>query len=313
MTALRRKLIEDLHLRGLAESTCHNYVRCCARFASRYRRSPSDLDKKHVRTFLLELINDRKLKPATYNVYAAALKFLYTHTLERPEVVAWVVPLKVRRDVPTILSGSEVERLLLELTSLRMRAIALAAYGAGLRVSEACNLQFDQIDRERMVIRVRGKGDKERYTVLPQRLLETLEEYWRQYRPKGPHFFPSGKPGKVIARDAVAKALNVAAAKAKIRKRVYPHVLRHSFATHAIESGTDIRVVQVLLGHASIRTTMRYVQVDRKQISHTKSPADCLPRVKAENKGTKSNNNARPPIKARMRQAATRASRQRVS
>jgi len=308
MTTLRKKMMEDLRLRGRAASTCESYVSRCAAFARHFGRSPAEMGKQEVREFLLGLLEDRKLKPATYNVYAAALKFLYTHTLERPEEVAWVVPLKVRTDVPTILSGSEVERLLEALASPRMRAITLAAYGAGLRISEACNLRFEQVDRERMVIRVRGKGDKERYTVLPQRLLEALEEHWRRERPRGPHFFPGAKRGKVVSRDAVAKALAAAAREAKIRKQVNPHALRHSFATHAIEAGTDIRVVQVLLGHASIRTTMRYVQVSKEQVSRTKSPADQLRQTKK--KQAKATKRGKPPVKTRSpRSTAGKASR----
>lgn len=277
MGKLRDQMDGDLKLRGLSDNTRQTYLRCARSFAAHYRCPPTDMGRTEVRDFLLHLVEERKLKPSTYNVYAASLKFLYSYTLERPEEVAWIGLMKVRHRLPAILSGQEVEGLLAALGSLKMQAMVMAAYGAGLRVSEVCHLRVEDIDSQRMVIHVRhAKGHRERYTMLPERLLETLRAYWKAERPPGPELFPGRKPGSVISRDAVGTALKQAARRAKIRKRVYPHALRHAFATHLLEAGTDLRTLQVLLGHASIRTTARYAQVSPAMIRRTKSPADRL-------------------------------------
>lgn len=277
MGKLRDQMAGDLKLRGLSKLTRETYLRCARAFAAHYRRSPKEMGRTEVRDFLLHLVEERKLKPSTYNVYAAALKFLYSYTLERPEEVAWVGKMKVRQRLPAILSAQEVERLLEALGSLKMQAMVMAAYGAGLRVSEVCHLHVEDIDSQRMVIHVRhAKGHRERYTMLPARLLETLRAYWKAERPLGPELFAGRKPGTVVRRATVSKALQKAAQRAKLRKRVHPHALRHAFATHLLEAGTDLRTLQVLLGHASIRTTARYAQVSPAMIRRTKSPADRL-------------------------------------
>jgi site-specific recombinase XerD len=277
MGKLRDKMEEDLKLKGLSPTTRETYLRCAAVFVRHYGRPPADMGRTEVRDFLLHLLDERKVKPSTYNVYAAALRFLYARTLDRPEEVAWVGHMKVKQRLPAILSVEEIERLLAELASLKLTAIVMAAYGAGLRVSEVCRLRVEDIDSQRMVIHVRsGKGDRDRHTLLPKRLLETLRAYWREARPTGPELFPGRKPGAVLSRNAVNKALRKATERAAIKKRVTPHALRHAFATHLLEAGTDLRTLQVLLGHASIRTTVRYAQVSPVMIRRTKSPADRL-------------------------------------
>jgi site-specific recombinase XerD len=277
MGKLRDKMDGDLKLRGRSDNTRTTYLRCARSFVAHHRRPPAEMGRDEVRDFLLHLVEERGLKPSTYNVYAASLKFLYSHTLERPEEVAWIGQMKVQHRLPAIPSTEEVERLLEALGSLKMQAMVMAAYGAGLRVSEVCNLRVEDIDSRRMVIHVRhAKGDRDRYTMLPQRLLETLRAYWKAERPPGPELFPGKKPGTVVRRDTVGKALKQAAERAKIKKRVHPHALRHAFATHLLEAGTDLRTLQVLLGHASIRTTARYAQVSPAMIRRTKSPADRL-------------------------------------
>ena len=282
MGKLRDQMAGDLKLHGLSKLTRETYLRCARAFAAHYRRSPKEMGRTEVRDFLLHMVEERKLKPSTYNVYVAALKFLYSYTLERPEEVAWIGRMKVGFRLPAILSAQEVERLLEELGSLRMQAMVMAAYGAGLRVSEVCHLRVEDIDSQRMVIHVRhAKGDRERYTMLPQRLLLMLRAYWKAERPPGPELFPGHKPGRVIRRESVAAALKKAAHRAQIHKRVHPHALRHAFATHLLEAGTDLRTLQVLLGHASIRTTARYAQVSPAMIRRTKSPADRLRKTAA--------------------------------
>lgn len=277
MGALRDKMDGDLKLRGRSDSTRATYLRCARSFVAHYGKPPAEMGRDEVRDFLLHLIEERKLKPSSYNVYAASLKFLYSHTLERPEEVAWIGTMKVRHRLPAILSVQEVERLLEELGSLKMQAMVMTAYGAGLRISEVCHLCVEDIDSRRMVIHVRrGKGDRDRYTMLPRRLLETLRAYWKAECPPGPELFPGRKPGTVIQRDSVGRALKLAAQRAKVHKRVHPHALRYAFATHLLEAGTDLRTLQVLLGHASIRSTARYAQVSPAMIRRTKSPADRL-------------------------------------
>jgi len=241
-----------------------------------------------VRDFLVHLLEEHEAKPSTYNVYAAALRFLYGCTLDRPEEVAWIGHMKVKQRLPAILSVEEVECLLAALGSLKLQAIVMAAYGSGLRISEACNLCVEDIDSQRMVIHVRhGKGDRDRYTILSRRLLEILRAYWQQTRPPGPELFPGSRPGIALHRNTVSKAVRHAAARAGIKKRVTPHVLRYAFATHLLESGIGLRTLQVLLGHASIRTTVRYAQVSPVMIRRTESPADRLRKTRSSTRAKK--------------------------
>jgi integrase/recombinase XerD len=281
MGKLRDQMDGDLKLHGLSDNTRITYLRCAQGFVKHYMKSPVEMGRVQVRDYLLHLIEERKLAPSTYNVHAASLKFLYSHTLGRPEEVAWVGQMRVPHRLPVLLSPEEVARLLEALGSFKMQAIILAAYGAGLRISEVCKLRVEDIDSKRMVIHVRsGKGDRDRYTMLPRRLLDTLRAYWKQERPRGPELFPSLKgKGTVITREAANKALKEAAVRARINKRVYPHLLRHGFATDLLEAGTDLRTLQVLLGHASIRTTAHYAQVSPAMIHKTQSPADRLRKI----------------------------------
>jgi integrase/recombinase XerD len=277
MGKLRDKMEGDLKLKGLSANTRATYLSCAAAFVRHYGKPPASMGRVEVRDYLLHLLEERKVKPSTYNVYAAALRFLYGCTLERPEEVAWVGHLKVKQRLPAILSVEEIERLLTELESLKLQAIVVAVYGSGLRISEACRLRVEDIDSQRMLLHVRhGKGDRDRYTLLPKRLLELLRAYWKEARPSGPELFPGRRAGTVLSRNAVNKAFAKATLRAGIKKRVTPHALRHAFATHLLEDGTDLRTLQVLLGHASIRTTVRYAQVSPVSIRRTKSPAERL-------------------------------------
>ena len=280
MGKLRDKMEGDLKLRGLCENTRATYLRCAEAFVRHYMKSPTVLGKDEVRDYLLLGVEKRKWAASTYNVHAAALRFLYSYPLERPEEAAWIGQMRVTHRLPAILSSEEVERLLGALGSLRMQAIVMTAYGAGLRVSEVLNLRVEDVDSRRMVIHVQhGKGDRDRYTMLPKRLLETLRAYWKQKRPPGPELFPGRMPGRLLQRATVNKALKEAAQRAGINKRVRPHSLRHAFATHLLEAGTDLRTLQILLGHASITTTARYAQVSPVMIRKTTSPVDRLRRT----------------------------------
>jgi site-specific recombinase XerD len=245
-------------------------------------RSPTELGERDVRRFLLYLSQERKVGRATVKMHTAAIKFLYERTLDRPEVVAKIPYIKVPQKLPAGLSGSEVDGLL---AAIAYRAIVMTAFGAGLRISEVCPLGVDNLDSKRMLIRVRGKGGRDRYVALPAQVLTTLRAYWKETRPKGPLLFPGHKSDACVSHAAVRTNLKAAAIKAGIKKRVTPHVLRHSFATHLLELGTDIRVIQMLLGHLSIRTTIRYTRVTPRLVAATTSPLDVPAEVRKKKLG----------------------------
>lgn len=277
------RMQEELRLAGSRPSTLDAYLGCARRFVAFHRRPPDRLGADDVRTFLLHLVNVRKVSPATHHQYVAAIRFLYVKTLRRPEVVADIPWPKVPQSLPEILSGTEVERVFAAVRSIKQRALLMTAYGAGLRVSEACQLLVTDIDSKRGLIHVRdGKGGSARAVVLSERLLALLREYWRLVRPSRPFLFPSRIPGAAITRCSVNKALSAALRRAGISKHVTPHGLRHAFATHLLEVGTDTRVIQAMLGHASIRTTTRYTKVTGAHVARVKSPLDILGTPRAD-------------------------------
>lgn len=184
---------------------------------------------------------------------------------------------KVPRSLADILSGKEVDALLAAVEPLRSRMVVSTAYGAGVRIDEGCSLPVEDIDSWRMLIHIRrGKGNKDRYVTLPERLLHSLRAYWILERPQGGYLFPGQAPGSDVAHESVCEALRAAVIKCELHKRVTPHILRHCFATHTLESGTDLRIVQALLGHASIRTTALYVRVSKALVARSRSPLDLL-------------------------------------
>jgi integrase/recombinase XerD len=272
---VRDKMIEDLRLQGCAPSTCEAYVGCARAFVAHHRKPPEQMGEPEIREFLLDL-EARKRSTSTRRVYACALKFLYGVTLQQPELAAKIAgPRRITQRLPDILSRDDVELLIDATDSLKHKAITMLAYGAGLRVSEVCALGVGDIDSQRMVIHIRqGKRKRDRYVILPERVLLTLRTYWRAERPKGPFLFPGDRPGTSITISSVQKNMGKVAAKAKLSKHVSPHVLRHSFATHLLDAGTDVRVIQQLLGHALISTTMRYTRVTGEHLRATRSPLD---------------------------------------
>lgn len=276
MGKLRDQMIEDLQLRNYARRTCKEYVSCARAFVAYHRRPPQEMGELEVRQFLMYLLEKRQAGPATRKMHVAGIKFLYEVVLRRPEVVAAIPWPKVAHNVPEILSGSEVTRLLDAIDSIKHRAIVMTAYGAGLRISEVCGLEVSDIDSQRMTIRVLGKGGRERYVMLPERVLFLLRRYWVAERPRRPWLFPGQQAGCPISAASVRHHLRVAADKTELQKRVTPHVLRHTFATHLLELGTDVRVIQMLLGHRSIKTTTRYTRMTSRILAKTKSPADVL-------------------------------------
>jgi site-specific recombinase XerD len=273
----------DMRLRNFRPSTQAGYVRCVRKLAKFHRLSPDRLDAEQVRTFLVHLRDDTGLSASSIKVYIAALKFFYTVTLDRPEVTCKLRAPRVASSLPVVLSGSDVERLFAAIYSLKYRAILMTTYAAGLRIGETCQLRFADIDSARGLIHVRdGKGGHERRAMLSPRLLAALREYYRAVRPGGPYLFPGRVPTTPIRPESVRRVLRRVIEELGFDKPVTPHVLRHSFATHLLETGTDIRVIQVLLGHRSIRTTQRYTHVSARYIARTASPLDVLGTPQAE-------------------------------
>jgi len=278
MGELYQKMAQDLAIRNLAPRTGEQYLRCCSAFAAYHMRSPTEMGLTEIKDYLGRIVYTGA-SPEKLKMHVAGLKFLYGTTLDRQDVAAKIPWPKVPHKKPDILSLSEVERVLEAALSASKVSpmVAVTAYGAGLRISEACRLRPEDIDSARKLIHVRlGKGGKDRYVMLSELLLQLLRSYWLEVRPQGGWLFPGGKAGQPITRNAVAQALHAAASKARVRKKVTPHSLRHAFATHLLEGGTDIRVIQVLLGHSSIRSTARYTQVSERHIGSVKSPLDKL-------------------------------------
>lgn len=287
MGELRNRMEADLRLRNLRPSTQECYLECVRKFAAYHMRSPALMGETEVRDFLVHLRDEKHLTPSTIKCYVAALKFLYGNTLQRPDVVRpWLRP-RVEKKLPVVLSREEVEVLLNGVESIKYRAVLMTAYGSGLRIGEVCRLQVGDVDSSRMLLRVRdGKGGRDRYALLSPVLLSALRTYWRAERPKGSYLFPGQKADEHLSADAVRAVQHKAAEQCGLKKRATPHVLRHSFATHLLDAGTDIRTIQVLLGHSSIRTTQVYTHVSPEHIGRVKSPLDAL-NVKQEPGGEK--------------------------
>ena len=277
MGELRDRMEADLRLRNLRPSTRESYLGCVRKFAAYHMRSPAEMGQKEVRDFLVHLRDELKYQPSTLNGYVAALRFLYANTLGRPEAVPnWLRP-RLPKKLPEVLSRSEIEALLNAIDAIKYKAVLMTMYGAGLRIGEACRLRVEDIDSQRMLVRIRdGKGGHQRYAMLSQRLLLVLRAYWKRERPPKPYLFSGRYPHRPLAPDSVRKVLAQAVKKCGITKPATPHLLRHSFATHLLDAGTDIRTIQVLLGHRSISSTQIYTQVSPQHIGRVKSPLDLL-------------------------------------
>jgi integrase/recombinase XerD len=276
MTELRQRFIEDMQLRGLAPTTQRNYIHYVADFARFYHTSPEHLDLEAVRQYELYLLNEKKLSPESINCFVSAVQFLYLVTLEMPWGKECFPRVRRPDKLPVVLSPEEVSQFFEHIYYLRDRAALMLCYGAGLRISEAVGIKIGDIDSQRKLIRiVQGKGKKDRYVMLSPRMLAVLRAYWRAERPKE-YLFPTWRPGRHITCGTLALACRNAAENAKIPKRITAHTLRHSFATHLLEGGTDSRVIQALLGHSRIETTARYMRVGAHVVAGTPSPLDAL-------------------------------------
>jgi len=279
MTSLRQRFIEDMQIRNLAVTTQVCYVQQVSQFARHFKKSPELLGPEVIRTYQLYLMNEKKLSTASIMIATAALRFVYRVTLKKDWSFADIIPLpKNPQKLPIILSPEEVIQFLDCVRMRKHRVILTTCYAAGLRISEAIALTPPAIDSKRMVLRVeQGKGRKDRYVMLSPKLLEILREWWRRERPE--HWlFPGDKPGCHITRSTVEAECATTKRISKIPKPITPHSLRHAFAVHLLEGGTDVRTIQLLLGHRSLATTAKYLRIATCKVCSTTSPLDLLPR-----------------------------------
>jgi integrase/recombinase XerD len=278
MTPLRQRMIEDMRSRNLSPHTQATYVLQVSLFARHFGKSPEDLGPEEVRAYQVHLTAERKLAVGSILIALGALRFLYKVTLKRDWRFEDLIPLPKRRHtLPVVLSPAELLHFLACVPGVMHRIILTVCYAAGLRISEAVHLRIADVDSQRMVIRVeQGKGQKDRYVMLSPKLLEILRDWWRRTKPST-WLFPGKVAGQPITRSAVERACQVARRRSGIRKPITPHSMRHGFAAHLLESGTNIRTIQLLLGHRSLATTARYLRVATTTVCATRSPFDLLP------------------------------------
>jgi len=275
VSPLRQRMIEDMSVRNLSPATQRSYVYAVAKFSRFFGRSPDRLGLEDVRTYQVHLVAGGISWPAL-NQTVCALRFFYGVTLKQSDVPERIPYARQPRKLPVVLSADEVVRFLEAVPSLKSRTALTTAYATGLRASEVASLKVADIDSGRKVIRVEhGKGGKDRYVMLSPQLLGILRTYWRLARPTS-WLFPGRQEDRPIDPQVLHAACRSACAAAGLDKHVTVHTLRHSFATHLLEDGTDIRIIQVLLGHASLSTTARYAQVATHTIGRTASPLDRL-------------------------------------
>ena len=279
MTSLRRRMLEDMQVRNFSPHTQTVYIQQVSRFARHFHRSPESLGPEEIRAYQVYLTNEKKLAVGSILLAVAALRFLYTVTLHKTWTVEEILPApKKPQHLPVVLSPDEVLQFLECVSGLKHRAMLTTCYAAGLRISEVIHLRPTDIDSRRMVIRVdQGKGQKDRYVMLSPKLLALLRTWWRVARPTT-WLFPGDRPERPISKDAVEQACQKAQRRSRIPKPITPHLLRHAFAVHLLETGTDVRTIQLLLGHRSLATTARYLRLATIKVCATTSPLDWLPR-----------------------------------
>ena len=274
MGQLHDQMKMDLELKGFSEKTCQCYLRGVRQFVRHYQRCPSELGTEEIRTYLHYLITERGLSQSYVNQAYSALKFFYVTTLGRTWDVRRIPRSKRARKLPIVLSQEELSSLFSATRNRKHRVILVTLYSAGLRLSEGTHLQVGDLDSDRMTIRVcAGKGAKDRYTVLAQRTLDLLRAYWRLERP-GTWLFPGQQAGQPLSERSVQKILAKSRVEAGITKAITVHSLRHSFATHLLESGVDIYHIQRLLGHTTVKTTAGYLHLTPRELAQVISPLD---------------------------------------
>jgi integrase/recombinase XerD len=277
VTQLRKMMLEELQRRNYAQTTVDAYIGALREFAKYFHRPPDQLGPEHIREFQLYLIRDRKLAVNTVKQRMAAVQFFFVKTLKRAYRQEEFPYPKAPRKLPAVLSQEEVTRLINSAANLTHRAMLMTLYSTGLRRAELVRLKVSDIDSQRMVIHVRqGKGSKDRDVPLSPKLLETLRDYWRVAEPQT-YLFP-GLGGDVpLTPKAVWHACHNAVRRAGIQKKISPHTLRHSYATHLLEAGADLRTIQLLLGHADIKHTIVYLHLSQRHLHAAANPLDSLP------------------------------------
>lgn len=281
MTPLRQRMIEDMTLRNLSRHTIDAYVHAVKQFAQHYNRSPEQLSAEQVRQYLLHLVQEKHASWSRYNLARCGLQFLYRVTLGHDEHFAKLPCARDRRRLPTVLSTDELRRLFeVAAHHSRHKALLMTLYGAGLRISEALELKPADIDSQRMLIHVRGgKGNKDRMVKLSTQLLAALRQSWRSRPANDPGIwlFPQvNHPDRAMEPSTAERIVSRTAQRAGITKRVSPHTLRHSYATHLLDAGVDLRTIQLLLGHTNLKTTSLYMHVSQAKLRATASPLDLL-------------------------------------
>jgi integrase/recombinase XerD len=276
MTELRRSMLEELQLRNYSPRTVEVYIRCVANFAQYFKLSPDRLGPEHIRQYQLFLVQRKQVAWAVFNQTVCALRFFYHHVLHRDWMIEHIPYPRHEEKLPVVLSPTEVAAVFQATRNLKHRTILMTIYAAGLRVSEVIHLRVADIDSQRQVICVRqGKGRKDRQVMLSPKLLELLRLYWKSYRPTV-WLFPGKPPERPITRETVFTICRQAGEAAHLSKRISPHTLRHCFATHLLEDATDLRRIQVLLGHRNLKTTAKYLHVSNLAVRTTVSPLDRL-------------------------------------
>ena len=280
MTRLRRLMLDELQRRNYAQNTVRSYIHAVEDFARYFGKPPECLGAEHIREYQVHLFRDRKLAASTVEGRAAALRFLFVKTLRRPYLPDQIPFPKRGRRLPVVLSPEEVALLIDSARNLMHRAILMTLYATGLRRAELCRLKVTDIDSDRMMIHIReGKGGRDRDVLLSPKLLETLREYWRWMKPNTwlfPGMINNWRADVPIDTKVVWEAVRQARTRAGIKKRVTPHTLRHSFATHMLEAGADLRTIQVLLGHAKLADTTVYLHLSRRHLQAVASPLEAL-------------------------------------
>ena len=279
MTHLRKMMLEELQRRHYSESTTRRYIRFIERFAKHFHCSPDRLGPRHIREYQAQLFTVHKLTPGSVTNHLCALRFLYIQTLKRPWSIADTPYPKKRYRLPTILSQEEVTQLIDAAPTSFYRTILMTLYGTGVRRTELTRLKVSDIDSRRMVVHIQdGKGHQDRDVMLSPVLLEALREHWRRFQPKV-WLFPGNRwhtGSHPITNKVVWTACQTAAQRAGLQKPVHPHTLRHSFATHLLEAGADLRTIQLLLGHHDLKETSLYLHLSRRHLNATPSPLDAL-------------------------------------
>ena len=277
MTPLRQRMIEDMRVRNLAPKTQVIYVARVTRFARYFGKSPELLGPEEVRAYQVYLVKEKGVSWCLFNQTVCALRFLYRITLGKGWAIEDIPYPRQERKLPVALSPAEVARFFEGITNIKHRTILMTAYAGGLRTAEVAHLRVTDIDSQRMVIRIRlSKGHKDRYVMLSPKLLELLRDYWKIARPKD-WLFPGKDCKRPIGTAMIQRTAQKARRIAGINKQVTVRMLRHSFATHLLEAGSNVRVIQVLLGHRNLQTTARYTHVSAKTVCATSSPFDLLP------------------------------------